>query len=196
MSRVITTTCIVGIEHEGHVYIGGDSAGVKGLSIQTRRDEKVFKNEDFVMGFTSSFRMGQVLRYAFVPPEHSPRKDDMEYLVTDFIDAVREAYKESGFMSKDEESNSAESGGTFLLGYKGNLYIVDDDFQVGQTHDGYAAVGCGSDLALGSLYTSSFSDPVERMEVALKAAAHFSAGVRGPFNYVSTKHDGYINGKR
>ena len=34
-------TCIVGLVHEGVVYIGGDSAGVGGLSLTVRADEKV-----------------------------------------------------------------------------------------------------------------------------------------------------------
>ena len=37
-------TCIVGLVHEGVVYIGGDSAGVGGMSLTVRADEKVFQN--------------------------------------------------------------------------------------------------------------------------------------------------------
>ena len=43
-------TCIVGLVHEGVVYIGGDSAGVAGLSLTVRADEKVFRNSDFFDG--------------------------------------------------------------------------------------------------------------------------------------------------
>ena len=57
-------TCIVGLVHEGVVYIGGDSAGVGGMSLTVRADEKVFQNGEFLMGFTTSFRMGQLLRYS------------------------------------------------------------------------------------------------------------------------------------
>jgi ATP-dependent protease HslVU (ClpYQ) peptidase subunit len=67
-------TCIVGVNHNGNIYIGGDSAGVAGLQLQIRSDEKVFLTGDFIMGFTTSFRMGQLLRYAFSPPEHSQKK--------------------------------------------------------------------------------------------------------------------------
>jgi hypothetical protein len=37
-------TCIVGLVDKGDVYIGGDSAGVAGLSLSIRADEKVFGN--------------------------------------------------------------------------------------------------------------------------------------------------------
>ena len=65
-------TCIVGLVHEGVVYIGGDSAGVAGLSLVVRADEKVLRNGDFLMGFTTSFRMGQLLRYKLDPPRRHP----------------------------------------------------------------------------------------------------------------------------
>ncbi len=185
-------TCIVGIEHNGQVYLGGDSAGVAGLDIVTRADEKVFRNEEFVMGFTSSFRMGQILRYAFKPPEQSFRKDDMQYMVTDFIDAVREVYRQKGYLHK---SNEVESGGTFLVGYRGKLYCVESDFQVGRVHHGFDACGCGYAYAMGALHaTSGILDkedgsqlgPNERLQIALEAAARFSAGVRPPFVFVNT----------
>ena len=65
-------TCIVGLEHDGYVYIGGDSGAGGGYdySSATRTDEKVFRNANFIAVFTTSFRMGQLIRYAFRAPEH------------------------------------------------------------------------------------------------------------------------------
>lgn len=50
-------TCIVGLEHNGRVYIGADSAGVSGWDLTVRADKKVFRNGSFLFGFTDSFRM-------------------------------------------------------------------------------------------------------------------------------------------
>lgn len=85
-------TVIVGLVNKGDVYIGGDSAGVAGLDITIRADEKVFTNGPFLMGFTTSFRMGQLLRYKFDPPKQTVNTDDMKYMVTDFIDATRKCF--------------------------------------------------------------------------------------------------------
>ena len=46
-------TCIVGIEQDKTVWIGGDSAGVNGYDIRTREDSKVFVVKDVLFGFTS-----------------------------------------------------------------------------------------------------------------------------------------------
>ena len=99
---------------------------------------------------------------------------------TTFIDAVRDCLKTGGWAKKDDER---EEGGTFLVGVKGRLFTVEDDYQVGASADGYAAVGCGSEIALGALFATARTrmSPERRLTVALEAAERFSAGVRGPF---------------
>lgn len=173
-------TCIVGLVHEGKVYIGGDSAGVAGYYLMLRADQKVFTNGPFVMGFTSSFRMGQLLRWAFRPPDHDPRESDEKFMAVTFINEVRKCLKEGGWASKE---NDQESGGTFLVGYKGRLYHIADDYQVGETPYGFDAVGCGQDFALGALHVLEGQDvdPEEKVRTALLAAERFSAGVASPF---------------
>ena len=175
-------TCIVGLVHEGTVYIGGDSAGVEGLSLTIRADEKVFINGDFIMGFTSSFRMGQLLRYSLKPPMYHPDVDLVNYMVTDFVNAVRECLKVGGYAKKDKEE---ETAGTFLVGFKGKLFKIEDDYQVGIPVLSFDACGCGAEIALGAMYANSHLSSVERINQALEAAEQFSAGVRRPFVILS-----------
>ena len=171
-------TCIVGLVDDGKVYIGGDSAGVGGYDLTVRADKKVFRNGDFVMGFTSSFRMGNLLQHTLEPPRRHPDDDIHKYMVSDFVDAVRACLKKGGYATKQNES---ETGGTFLVGYEGRLFTIHDDYQVGEGLDNFAACGCGESFALGSLYTSKGS-PRSRVLQALSAAERFSAGVRSPFH--------------
>lgn len=182
-------TCITGIIENGEVYLGADSAGVGGYSLRVRADQKVFRNGKFVMGFTSSFRMGQLLRYSFKPPKHFPDDDIYGFMVTSFVDAVRTCFKDGGFLKKEQEQ---EEGGTFLVGYSGRLFQIHDDYQVAEAVDNYDACGCGSAIALGSLYSTHGRHgrdlhPNLRLEMALDAAQQYSAGVRAPFHFVSTK---------
>lgn len=178
-------TCIVGIETDCGVLIGGDSAGVSGWSLTTRADEKVFTRSGYAFGFTTSFRMGQLLRYTGTLPTASGVSDSKldSFLVAKFIPAVRDLLRDGGWLEVDK---SRESGGAFLLGVRGRLYEVESDFQVGRSVDGYAAVGCGYDLALGALHATRGLDlsPELRARWALEAAAHHSAGVTAPFAFV------------
>jgi ATP-dependent protease HslVU (ClpYQ) peptidase subunit len=170
-------TCIVGLVENGKVYMGGDSAGVTGFNLRIRTDPKVFLNELFLIGYTSSFRMGQLLRFKFKPPYHKPEINIDEYMMTDFIDSVRQCFKDNGYT---EINNNRETAGTFLVGYKGRLFIIDSDYQVGESANYFDAVGCGEDFALGSL-NSTRGNPKERIQKALETAEKFCCGVRGPF---------------
>ncbi len=179
-------TCIVGLASEGKVIIGGDSAGVSGYSLQVRADEKVFENGDFLFGFTTSFRMGQILRYSFEPPKRYAEEDVMAYMATDFIEGVRKALSKGGFASKKDD---VERGGTFLVGHAGRLFRIEGDFQVGETINGYDACGCGEDIARGALHVTRgiMNDSTLRVRYALEAAADHSAAVCGPFKIMEGK---------
>lgn len=199
-------TCIVGVEHGSKVYIGGDSAGSDGWRVSVRADEKVFVRqgaEDFttagsrsihpmIFGFTTSFRMGQLLHYSLQIPTMPATLDQMDsWMVTTFVDAVRKCLKDGGYASKENEE---EAGGTFLVGTRGCLYVIYDDYQVGRTADGYNAVGCGEDFALGALHAlrataakTKAIGPEAQITAALEAASHHSTGVAGPFTIESTR---------
>lgn len=171
-------TAIVGLVHDGGVYIGGDSAGVSGLQLTVRADSKVFRNGPYLFGFTTSFRMGQLIHHALTPPK--PKGPLERFMSTTFIDAIRACLKDGGWARRE---NDREEGGTFLVGVAGRLFVVYEDYQVGQAADGYAAVGCGDQVALGALYATAGAGmpPRRRVRLALSAAERFSAGVRAPF---------------
>jgi hypothetical protein len=178
-------TCIAGLISDGKVWIAGDSAASNGQNVSIRSDTKIFANGPYVMGFTSSFRMGQLLRYSLklgVPDTW----DVDRFMATTFMDAIRETLRTGGWIKATE---SRESGGTFLVGIGDRLYTVQDDFQIGHTFNGYAAVGSGYLAALGSLHTSDglIDDPKARLTAALTAAADHVSGVAAPFTVLSTE---------
>lgn len=177
-------TVIVGLAHEGSVTIGGDSAGISGLSLTVRADTKVFHNGAYLFGFTGSFRMGQLIHHALTPPE--PKRPLEKFMSTTFIDALRACLKEGGWARRESDR---EEGGTFLVGVAGRLFTVESDYQVGYTTDGYAAVGAGDEIALGALYATAGTQlpPRKRVQLALKASERFSAGVRAPFVILTQK---------
>lgn len=177
-------TCIVGLEYGGKAYVGADSSSVGGWDVFATRIPKVFKAGKYVIGYTTSFRMGQLLQYG-VGKYLRKKKDTLEHLVTEFIPRIRTLFKEGGW---SEIKSHKESGGFFIVGLDNKIYTVNSDFQVNSATDGVMAVGCGADYSLGSLYSTTQSkDPEKRIRIALGAAAHFSAGVCPPFNIIRTK---------
>lgn len=179
-----TMTCIVGLVHDGSIYMGGDSCGVSGYDLKVRLDPKVFVlDKRFVIGFADSFRMGQLLRFSLKLPAQTKHQDDYEFMCTSFVDAVRKCFGDGGFLGKNNDDSEREEGGSFLVGYRGVLYEVDVDFQVGINQEPYCALGCGASYAHGSLFATATLgwDPEKRIVNALEAAVNFSTSVRGPF---------------
>ncbi len=128
--------------------------------------------------------MGQLIRYSLRPPK--PKGEIEKFMATKFVDALRDCLKTGGWARKE---NDREEGGTFLVGIRGKLFTVYDDYQVAIAADGFAAVGCGDQIALGALYATAGAGlkPRRRIKIALQAAERFSTDVRGPFVCLSTR---------
>ncbi len=67
-------TCIVGLVHEGVVYMGGDSAATSSayLNQTILATEKVFRNGEFLIGAAGSERASLLLRHSLSPPRNVP----------------------------------------------------------------------------------------------------------------------------
>lgn len=177
-------TCIVGyieqVEGGKKIWMGADSAGVSGWSVTICQTPKVFLKGAFILAYTHSFRMGQLLHYGLEIPEHPEEMSVDVNIHTLFVEAVRKCLKDGGNSKVD---NNHESGCGFLVGYRGRLFLVQDDFAVIESQTPFEAMGSGQSYALGALEAiQEFDRPVcERVIVALKVAERRNMGVRGPF---------------
>lgn len=137
-----------------------------------------------VIGYTTSFRMGQILEYELKLPEHPEDMNALKYMITKFVPEVKKIFAEHWKKPKDGEDGN---GGEFLCGYKGRLFHLYSDLQVSERMQHYDSCGCGEGYALGSLFSSGKSkmQPLKRLELALQAAEEFSAGVGKPFHFIS-----------
>lgn len=193
-------TCIVAVTDGETIVMGADSAGAAGTELMLRADPKVFRRGEYLVGFTTSFRMGQILRFGaeLPPPPREAHGEDLErFLVTEVVEAVRAEFKARGFGKKvrtemDPPGCSEDGqawGGLFLLGVRGRIFQVRQDFQVAVPRTAYSAIGRGAPAALGALYALAPSRELpleERAERALGAAQEGCTTVRGPFHLVTS----------
>lgn len=182
-------TCIVGLAHGGKTYIGGDRAGSAGYHLNVRSDKKVFEVGQYTIGVCGSFRVRDVLKYKFEPPKFKPSlHDPASFMVTSFVDAARKAFAQAGCLVTKNAEEELAGGSSFIVGFRGKLFTVECDLQVAGQDVPFHAVGCGSEPALGALYASAGSKipPRARVIKALEASEYFNAGVRGPFDVITT----------
>lgn len=184
-------TCIVAVVMGERMVMGGDSAGISGYDITIRNDPKVFRvsqknGRDALLGFTSSFRMGQILM-SLVLPEDRSRNDDKSahllFLIKRVIPRIRKLLRDGGWA---KVSNNTETGGNFLLAYRGSIYEIDSDFQVVAHSNPFASIGAGASFSIGVLdYMHRYLDistlsPSDIVEHALLITERNCIAVRGP----------------
>lgn len=181
-------TCIVGIVEEGIVYLGADS--FFGTEYRSNRCEysKVFPVGEAIMGVCGSARTMDLLRFSLGMPKIDTDMDLRKWMVVEFIPVIRECLKDGGITKIKE--NVEEHDSPFLVGLRGRLFRVDEDFQVGEYTTPFSCIGAGMDFSTGSLFsTEEIADitPRDRITMALKAAVEFSPLVQPPFSYIKTK---------
>ncbi|MCP4655981.1 MAG: hypothetical protein GY856_11245 [bacterium] len=174
-------TGIVGLVENETALLGGDSAGSspQDREIYSIRNAKVFIARRYAIGITTSFRMGQILRYGTELPE--PPDDDLErFMVTEFVEALRSSFETHGF------TQGLGPHGSILVGIRGQLFVIAANFEVILVSLPYAAIGSGRHSAYGALYALEGSGKSlrERAEIALRAAQTFNSDVREPFTFV------------
>lgn len=183
-------TCIVGLEHEGSVWMGGDSIAVDDSQDSMVLDSpKVFAlmGGQMLIGHSGGLRELQTLKYGVCDLFMPAAGNEESWLCTTFADAVREAFRRFGILKSE---NGVEKTGAFLAGLHGRLYLFEESCGVLRTVKGYAALGCGSKYALGAISALSRGirpSPELMIETALYAAAQHNAWVKGPFTIVSTE---------
>ncbi len=191
-------TCIAGIKDKDRVWIGADSFGSTNSYGMVYNNKKVFKlkdNKNMLVGYTTSFRMGDLLEYSKgLIDEISVLKNekiDREYIVTKIIPGISRLFCDNKFETND---NGEASGGNFLLANNTDLYLVQNDYSVLEPKEEYISCGSGMYFALSSLYSTKNTDmpPVKRIKLALETAEHFQINVRRPFVIMNTLDDEVI----
>jgi ATP-dependent protease HslVU (ClpYQ) peptidase subunit len=169
-------TCIAGVVSNGKVYIGGDSAGVNADGhLQLRKDSKVFKNGEYLIGVSGSWKINQVLKYTKLEDSDNSIHDPHQFMVTHFLPQL--------WAMRMPEDKDFE----LLVGFRGRLFHIYGLSQVSEEIADYEACGSGAQVARGCLFGqwNVFQTPHSRIESALLAAERFCSGVRGPFNILS-----------
>lgn len=175
-------TCIVGIEAPDGALLAADSISSNGADMCVRADRKLIRLGPYALGFTSSWRFGDILRYQLVLPPPPRRGNVHRHLVREVVPALRKALTENGFATKDPEN----PGGAFLMAVQGRVFTIHADLQVGRSAHGYDALGSGSAVAMGALAALPDAEPRARARASLVAAERHTPFVRRPWRFLWT----------
>jgi ATP-dependent protease HslVU (ClpYQ) peptidase subunit len=170
-------TCIIGLKTENSIYIAGDSSGHTDGVIENYKTSKVVKiatknNKELLIGFSGSFRLGDILKYKIQYPKISKNNIESD-LVNKLIPIIQDTIENEDNISKGE----------FMLAIHDRLFLIQSDLSILEPENDYSSIGSGSSYALGSLFSTKGLLPIDRLELALSAASHFSPSVGGNLKY-------------
>jgi 20S proteasome alpha/beta subunit len=167
-------TCIVGIAHDGIVYMGGERSIGDESSILSSPVSKVSIRDEWIYGYSGTIGIGQLIEIINLPRAEGA---DYKTIKTKIVPALSVAIDNYSREAADHDTQ-------WLIGVNGRLYEVSAaDWGVVEVE--YTAIGAGSQYAFGSLYTSRHNTPLDRLEDALYAAIWFSPTCKGPVDTFS-----------
>lgn len=186
-------TCIVAYKFGDKMYMGADCAASNGHSSFVVVEPKVMKktveplddstisHREMLIGYTTSFRMGQLLMHKFKPPKFYENEDAMEYMVSKFVPAIMNLFDNNYYGKKEDYQEM--NGGNFLVCYNGRIFEISGDFAVLERRDQpFNSCGCGEDHALAAMtvldkHQPYGPEPIEIVREAIETAAQYSTGV-------------------
>ena len=166
-------SCIIGLKHGTSIYIGSDSAATtEDGDIRPIKSKKIFRKNNFLIGYAGSIRTGQILdTELFNPP------DD----INGFVEELRNTLIEAGCMVTSDGVMMLQS--CFIVVHNGILYEILSDLQLSEIEGLFTAIGSGSHYAFGALDVlySNCTKPKEIISKALIVVSRYQSTVRGPW---------------
>lgn len=176
-------TVLIGLEHDGVVYMGADSISTDGYDRSVTLVPKIFHHPDgYLIGYAGSFRMGQILRYHLSCPGPIGLADSFAWMVQRLTESVRSCLKDFGFLGE----GSADTNWRIMVGLKGQLFTIEPDFQVARYACRFDTAGSGEQFARGAMLALSDQTPFERVRRSLEIATELSVMVTPPYLIRST----------
>src|SRR6185503_11917431 len=93
-------TVIIGLEHEGAVYMGADSISINGWAKDIIAGKKIFHKADMLFGVAGNPRQAQLIQY-YLSPRTQLDESDEAYLVLEVIEPLHQLFKAKGFIETE-----------------------------------------------------------------------------------------------
>ena len=148
-------TIIVGIVDDNKVYMGCDSAISGENSINYLSESKIISkgvngtSDSLLIGVAGTLRGLQLLKYQWNPPKHNGGTPDEKYIYVNVLNSIKDLFTEHSHGAYVDEQSMCEDN--YMIGYKGELYMIDFNYQVIQVTTPYCCIGSGEKYAYGAL---------------------------------------------
>ena len=180
-------TCIVAFKTKLGTVVAGDLLGSNLYTKHLYSKSKVFSNSGYTMGYTYTFRFGQLMEYKLKPIYPSPNDTDLTaFLVNNFIPAVLKVMETNKHL---DNPGTEASSGTAIVEVKNRIFVLQSDLAILE-HDKFASVGCGKDMAEAIMLfhkpwnkVKTYEDIEKFLTKLFKTVSEISCGVSKEFTW-------------
>lgn len=156
-----------------------------------RKEPKIFESEDFLIGFSGNPRFYQIIKYSNGFPK--PYGDLHRFMCSEFVAHVASTLNETSYIKKKEDTLKIPGYSSMVVLVGGRSFTLYSDFQIEENTYPYVSIGSGSEVAMGSLWTSNKSgllakNPKSGLTDSVKAASAFVMSVGGRTQVKSKKY--------
>ena len=194
-------TVVAGIASAGGIILGADSfasgsdvgftlAGPKVVELMVHAPAPgaiVKRTLKLLIGASGAPRIASTLKHLVTPPVYDDPSEDPERYVLRLIDVIRDVARARGLIMVRDGQEKLD--GRLLIGFKGRLFVVSDDYDLLEPKNGMAAIGCADSVTLAAMLafhrSGAHHDRYDVLQCALEVAAELDIHVRGPFAFVT-----------
>jgi hypothetical protein len=188
-------TCVVAYEHEGSVYLGGDSYlcnDAQGEFYNLCSESKVYRVGNIGVGVCGNVSCEQALEELLRKLVKSDQVVDLKFVKSELIPKFRRILKRRGLLTEGENGLEMIGKSCFILAFGGKAYFLEEDLSIWNAQVPYNSVGAGEKPAKSAFEAMELLEkdlkikitPEKKVEIALKTAANLHHQVSGPFTYV------------
>lgn len=144
-------TTLAAMQGDGWCVIGSDSrsSDESGRPIEMAT-HKIIENNGVLIAGSGSGRGSNLLQFGWKPPKPKLSEDLDEFMTKRFIPSMRKLFIDAGYDMK-EDGDHASHDSQFIIGIRGVLYPIFEDYSWDRDVRGIYYSGSGSDIALGAM---------------------------------------------
>ena len=161
-------TVLVGVAHEGKVYIGADRGMSEKGFLGSIINHKIKRVGSMIVGYSGSQGTGQLAHHATYNMTPMFENDLEAWLRLEFASAIQQVAEQFKL-----DINNDDNAASFLVGSQGRIFeVTTADWSVSEYRE--IATGSGYQYAFGYLYATKGEDPKTRVRGAVSAAIAYS----------------------
>lgn len=157
-------TCIILIIDSKRMYLGADMQGTDS-TFHADYQDKIFHRGELLIGVSGSYAIGNSLRYRVKIPkldkDFQTPNQIRDYVHRRLWRQIKETLTEDDLIAS--EDGELKIGGCILIGIRGMIFVIQEDFAILEPRTPYYSIGSGNPYGFATMMC------LDRQEVKMHA---------------------------